>query len=324
MKRPDLYQKRHSRGLTLVELMIAMVLSIVLLGGTIAIFLSSKQAYRTQEDLARIQENLRYGISRFMREVSAAGYMGCSGSVQKANVKVANTVALADYSDLISGEEGSGHNGTDKLTLRFARAGSGVPVIGAMTSQTDDVLVDSGHPNYGQLQKDRVVAISDCDAIAVFMITNEPDASGILKHAVSESTNTEADLQHKFGGTTWASATVYGMDGVTFELKKQTTDGKTVSSLHATRVGGNDEPILAGVEDFQVQYGIDLAPKDGTADRYLPWDQVPAAQVNEITSLLIRMTVNPGLPVAGETGENKDFRKTAEFVVKLRNRTGDA
>ena len=324
MKRLTLYQKPRSRGLTLVELMIAMVLSIVLLGGTIAIFLSSKQAYRTQEDLARIQENLRYGISRFMREVSAAGYMGCAGSVQKANVKVANTVALADYTNLISGEDGTGHNGTDKLTLRFARAGSGVPVIGAMASQTDDVLVDSGHPNYGQLQKDRVVAISDCDAIAVFMITNEPDGTGVLKHAVSETTNTEADLRHKFGGTTWASATVYGMDGVTFELKKHATNGKTVSSLHATRLGGNDEPILAGVEDFQIEYGIDLGTKDGTADSYLPWNEVQAAQVNEITSLLITLTVNPGLPVAGDTGENEDFRKTVKFVVKLRNRTGDA
>lgn len=311
MKRPRTYRKRRSQGITLVELMIAMVLSIVLLGGTIAIFLSTKQAYRTQEDLARIQENLRYGVTRFMREVSAAGFMGCAGSVQKGNTKVTDTVT--GVTSLISGEEGTGVNGTDKLTLSFARAESGVPVVAAMAGQMGDVVVDANHPRYADLKTDDIVAVSDCDAIAVFKIDSLNGDR--LVHG--------EDLEHVFGGADWASAMVYRMDGVTFELKKQTTGSKTVSSLHATRVGGNDEPILAGVEDFQVLYGIDLAPKDGTADRYVSWDQVPAANRSEITSLHIRMTVNPGLPVAGTTGENTDFRKTTEFTVKLRNRTGD-
>ncbi len=312
MRKPAIYRKRHSRGLTLVELMIAMVLSIVLLGGTIAIFLSSKQAYRTQEDLARIQENLRYGISRFMREVSGAGYMGCAGSVYKGNVKVVDTVSGTDFTDLIDGVEGV-DGAADKLTLRFARVESGVPVTGPMATKFADVVVNPDHPNYAYLKKGDVVAVSDCDAIAVFTITNDP-AAGVLKHDAS-------NLQHEFGGTNWASATVYKMDGVTFEVKTDPSGGGNVSSLYATGLTGGAQPILAGVEDFQVKYGIDDAPKDGTADRYVTWTDAEA-RVNEITSLLITVTVNPGLPVADEAGKNEDFRKTAEFVVKLRNRTG--
>ncbi len=314
MNRPTLYETRRSRGLTLVELMIAMVLSIVLLGGTIAIFLSTKQAYRTQEDLARIQENLRYGITRFMREVSPAGFMGCAGSVHKGNVKVVDTVSGTDFARLISGVEGGG-GGSDKLTLLYARVESGVPVTGAMATKTANVLVDADHPNYAHLKRGDEVAISDCDAIAVFTITNDPDSAGVLEHDAS-------NLQHEFGGTNWASATVYRMDGVTFEVKTDPSGGGYVSSLYATGLSGSTQPILAGVEDFQVKYGIDVGTKDGTADRYVTWTEA-AARVNEITSLLITVTVNPGLPVADEAGKNRDFRKTAEFIVKLRNRTGD-
>jgi len=53
---------RHPRqqGLTLVELMIAMVIGLILIAGVIQIFLSSQQAYRTQESMSRIQESGRF------------------------------------------------------------------------------------------------------------------------------------------------------------------------------------------------------------------------------------------------------------------------
>ena len=69
---------RHQRGLTLVELMIAMLLGLFLLGGLLQIFISSKQTYRMQEGLSRLQENGRFAIDFMARDIRLAGYKGCS------------------------------------------------------------------------------------------------------------------------------------------------------------------------------------------------------------------------------------------------------
>ena len=53
---------QNQRGLTLVELMVAMLLGVFLIGGVMQIFISSKQTYRMQENLSRLQENGRFAL----------------------------------------------------------------------------------------------------------------------------------------------------------------------------------------------------------------------------------------------------------------------
>jgi type IV pilus assembly protein PilW len=50
------------RGFNLVELMIAMALSILLLSGVFLIFLSNKQTFELQKGLSSIQQNSRFII----------------------------------------------------------------------------------------------------------------------------------------------------------------------------------------------------------------------------------------------------------------------
>ena len=47
-------------GLSLVELMIAITLSLLLIAGVLQIFLSSKQTYSTNNALSRVQESGRF------------------------------------------------------------------------------------------------------------------------------------------------------------------------------------------------------------------------------------------------------------------------
>ena len=50
---------RGESGLSLVELMVAMAISLILLAGVYRLFISSTTSYREQDDLARLQENVR-------------------------------------------------------------------------------------------------------------------------------------------------------------------------------------------------------------------------------------------------------------------------
>ena len=71
----------HSKGIGLVELMIAMVLGLILIAGIIEIYLSSKVAYRTIEEMARLQENARYSMYQMQKDIRMAGYSDCSPDI---------------------------------------------------------------------------------------------------------------------------------------------------------------------------------------------------------------------------------------------------
>ena len=69
-------KRRLQTGLSLIELMIAMVLGLLLMLGVIQIFLSSKQTYTANSALSRIQESGRFAIDFISYDLRNAGYRG--------------------------------------------------------------------------------------------------------------------------------------------------------------------------------------------------------------------------------------------------------
>ncbi|RDH82051.1 MAG: hypothetical protein DIZ78_16610 [endosymbiont of Escarpia spicata] len=328
--------RRHNQGLTLVELMIAIVLSLILMAGATSIFMASKQTFNLEEDVSRVQENMRYVANRFNNDLSGSGFYGCFPSNRSSNTTVTNTVTdngtasptrLYDFSQVISGMDGGTVGGVelpDQVAVHFALAGTEVPMNGTMGTQVGDVPVDVNAPNYADLSRGDIVSVSDCNAVAVFLVTAVP--AGSLNHDASTTidgvSNFATGIEHVFGHIDYSSASVYKMDAVLYELQTNTAGGLTTSGLYATRLGdANPQLLIAGVENFQVTYGIDLNA-DGTADRYVDWDAVGVA-INDVTSLHVTLTINPGDPVAQAQGRDADYTRDLEFTVKLRNRDGD-
>jgi type IV pilus assembly protein PilW len=69
-------------GVTLVELMIALTISLIIMLGVGTVYLSNKKSFKLQEEFARLQENGRYAVNYMARFVRDAGYAGCaSGTV---------------------------------------------------------------------------------------------------------------------------------------------------------------------------------------------------------------------------------------------------
>ena len=79
----------QQRGVTLIELMVAMTLGLVILGSALQVFSANKQSFRLSQALARIQEDGRFAMQSMARDIRMAGYVGCS-SRQQVDV---NTVA---------------------------------------------------------------------------------------------------------------------------------------------------------------------------------------------------------------------------------------
>ncbi|MEN9903639.1 MAG: hypothetical protein RLZZ555_204 [Pseudomonadota bacterium] len=67
---------RSEHGLTLVELMIAIVIGLFLVSGLVFLFIASKGSYSETERLARIGENGRFAWRVLERDLRRAGFMG--------------------------------------------------------------------------------------------------------------------------------------------------------------------------------------------------------------------------------------------------------
>jgi type IV pilus assembly protein PilW len=108
---------RRQRGMSLVELMVAMTIGLVITVVIANLFLGTKQTYRTQDDLSRMQENLRFAFQVMGRVTRQAGY--------RADWNRTIDAVFGVGVSPIDGTNGTGANGSDTLIVRFQGSGAG-------------------------------------------------------------------------------------------------------------------------------------------------------------------------------------------------------
>lgn len=72
--RPAVKQYKHQAGLSMVELMIAMVLGLIVISAVFNTYLGSTRSSAFSQGLQQMQENGRYGITTMQRGIRLAGY----------------------------------------------------------------------------------------------------------------------------------------------------------------------------------------------------------------------------------------------------------
>jgi len=65
---------RKNKGVTLVELLIALVISSILIAAFYRTFIDQQKTYTVQEQVADMQQSVRVGIDQMTREIRMAGY----------------------------------------------------------------------------------------------------------------------------------------------------------------------------------------------------------------------------------------------------------
>lgn len=112
---------RSNRGFGLIELLIALALSLVVVLGVAQIFIAAKNTYVSQNASANMQEDARFVLSKMIQEIRMVGMFGCLGTITDASAGAGFT---ASQTAPISWD-----NTNLKLTLVTADvgAGGGVP-----------------------------------------------------------------------------------------------------------------------------------------------------------------------------------------------------
>lgn len=330
------------QGFTLVELMIAMTIGLILLGGVITILTSSQQVYRVNDALARMQENARYAFQVLSRDIRMAGYFGCAGN----GAPVVNTLNNPDsflwkLGQAIDGfEANSSTIWTPALpegVIPSPLGGRDIVVVRGVEGSETKVLQHPGGSPPGSanlkvsvgsgLQTDDIVLVTDCQASAIFQITNINTSSGqdnIVHNTGTPTANTPGNYT-KALGKEFTGGEIIKVSTRSYFIRL--IDG--LPALYRKIGTRNAEELVRGVEDMQIEYGEDLNG-DWTADIYRSADLVTNWQsvVSVRISLLMQTTENN---IASQpqpytfngtavTPTDRRLRQAFTTVVALRNR----
>lgn len=270
----------RQQGLTLVELMVAMVLMLLVSIATVALYNVSSSGYRTVDANQELQDNARFAMEVIGQAARSAGYQDRTGPASVGllladevfgptkretwRVEGRNGATLGGGTSSLSYATSGVVNSSDALVIRFFGATLPDPANPALPKFSGGNPVPDG-------------SMIDCSGRAV------PYPSGSADVGVSaffvKTLSGEPELYCK----SWNSET-----GAFSETQ-----------------------VIRGVETLQILYGVDTStPRDDIADRWLSanasWDD-PAASPNWNDVVAMRV----GMVLRGPPGSSQGQSATA-------------
>jgi type IV pilus assembly protein PilW len=272
---------RFQFGVGLIELMVAMLIGLFLILGALTVLDQSRKTYRTSDSVARLQEIGRLAMDVVETDVRMADFWGMSNraeyivnraapgqpppatftATQQARSAVCGTTSPSNYFVINLDEYigGSNNSYTPTCAASFFRA------------NTDTLW----------LRRANGAQPTTMNANRIYLQTSRVQGELFVPNAAClDPTNTAcipADYQTPASQTRELEAHIY-------YVSSRSTNRTDVPSLRRKRfVNANstaanaliDEEIVPGVEDLQVQFGVDTTG-DTNVDQYVNPGSVPA------------------------------------------------
>jgi len=140
-------------GFSLVELLVAMTLGLILLGGMIAVFAGNRRSADINRATTNMQENVRFALDAIAGDIRMAGHQGCldfNGSAINIIAKAAPSADLRETA--IGGAVVQGDNTWKPPTALGSGGGTFVPPDTAVPG-THALTVQFGGPGVARLRQ---------------------------------------------------------------------------------------------------------------------------------------------------------------------------
>ncbi|MFT6824449.1 MAG: type IV pilus assembly protein PilW [Pseudohongiellaceae bacterium] len=165
---------RKSRGLSLIELLVSMVLGLTLATGVVQIYVGSNATERDREARQRIQENGRFATNFLSQEIRMAGYLGCLSSIPGATVNNILNAPPATFQPQY-GVQGWEATGTNPGVIN--NSGSNVAVVATNTAEWTNG--EAGHviPTFNAVPNSDIIRVWNAAGLAGSVATITDGAS---------------------------------------------------------------------------------------------------------------------------------------------------
>lgn len=274
--------RRRMSGMSLIELMVAMVLGLVVLGAAFAVFMSNQATFRVNEDVNRMQENARVAFEMISRDIRAGGGSACSNaSVVESAGAFRDSPVTGNATELtvLSGDDAS-----------YRVTGS---TASSVTLDSDQIADARDAFETGDL-------LLLCNARKTFLVTAGAVTANTVSHTtLPENYNPAADVH-----APPASVVLARLRNVRWFVAPNGRPGGG-SSLFVERNGGAREEVAEGVQNLAFEY-LEAGTAAYTATPG-NWGNVVAVR----TTMTFTGTAVDGRPLA----------RTSSNVVSMRGRT---
>lgn len=337
----------RQRGMSLVEVMIALALGAFITLGIVQLFTANRESYQMNLGQARLQENARFALDFLSQSVRVAGYTGCSSRVEP-RVLVrdggGSVPSMYDPSEGITAHSGGADGwspaltglpagvspaaGTDVLVLKSA-AGEGIsfepqtadPAATSFVELPADCTDDSC-PGY---EPGSVLMASDCRKSTVFMVTHYNTQPSNNRLAVVYNTGNEigglnnSEQRLAQGDEEFLEdASIYSMRSEYYFVAPgagRNNRGDTPLALWRKQGSRPAAELVEGIEQMRLLFGEDLNG-DRVPDRYGPITAV--ADPANIITVRLQLTAN-SVDAVAEDGDGL-LRRTFTQTIAVRNR----
>ena len=248
-------------GVSLIELMVALTIGLILVGGAITAYLKARDTFAATEAAARLQENARYALSLIETDVRMAGFWGLNNrpDLIRSNANSAFPAACGpawttDVTNYLTGYNdayvapcaalgGGAQPNADVLIVRRASAQRITPQSASVGAANRDRVLIVTSRVAGEIFVPKDLA----NAIPPGFATSDPSGAPPL-----------ADTRELLVDAYYVSRNSSVAKGYPALRRKHLIAGPSVA----------DEELVPGVEDLQFQVGVDTSG-DGSADRFV-------------------------------------------------------
>jgi type IV pilus assembly protein PilW len=270
-----LRHRARASGVSLIELLVAVTIGGLLIFGATKVYVDSKATYEVNETAARLQETARYALSVIEPDIRMSNYWGF---VKGATV-VVNRAAQTAASTGVA--QGCGNNFAHDLE-RNLEANNNAYALGC-------AAFGAG-------------AVASSDTLTVRRASTALSSGAATGRLRICSTRIFASLVTDSSACTLApNGQINDLIVNSYYIDRDSTQRAGLPSLRRKALGSvggapeflPDEEIIPGIEDMQVQFGVDTS-RDGSAERYVNPSAIPAsAQVVSVRIWLLVRSENP-------------------------------
>ena len=220
---------RNMSGMTLIELMVAMVLGLIVMGAAFAVFMSNQRTFQANEGVNRIQENSRVAFELISRDIRAAAGSACSNASM-----IDSAGAFRDAPVTGNATELTVLSGDDMAYRVTASTAGSVTLDGTQLAQASDVF------SIGDV-------LLVCNARKTFVVTT----TGVGGMVVSYDSLPDGYDPSNDEFAPPASVVLARLRNVRWYVEE---NGRGGNSLFVSRNGGAREEVAEGVENIAFSY----------------------------------------------------------------------